>query len=167
MGKKICPLSFFNFYINKETAQAGGAHDCVEDACAIWDETCQQCSIKSGLEAVAIIADFIASSSNDPLDRNINSSSPIADILTKLRMRKKVNESPKINEPLIPVVPSSAKSVETNITPTPSKPVEETLKTSDILDPPKIPISELPIVSISEPKNETIPKNEISEIKNG
>ena len=57
MARKFCPLSFFSFYVNKENAQAGGAHHCVEEECALWDETYEQCGLKTAVDSVSVIAE--------------------------------------------------------------------------------------------------------------
>lgn len=141
MGQKLCPLSFFSFYINKETAQAGGSHECVEDACAIWDESCQQCHIKSGFEALSLIADVVGGINN--ISKQGNSGSPITDILSRLRAKKKITEETKVAEPLVNP-PQEQKSEQ----------ITEPKSSVDVTTPPIIPISELPIVSLNELSNE-------------
>lgn len=141
MGQKLCPLSFFSFYINKETAQAGGSHECVEDACAIWDDSCQQCHIKSGFEALSLIADVVGGINN--ISKQGNSGSPITDILSRLRAKKKTTEETKVTEPLI----NSA------LEPKPEQ-IIEPKSSVDVTTPPIVPISELPIVSLNESSNE-------------
>ena len=57
MARKFCPLSFFSFYVNKENSQAGGAHHCVEEACALWDESYEQCGLKSAVDSFGMLAE--------------------------------------------------------------------------------------------------------------
>lgn len=151
MGQKLCPLSFFSFYINKESAQAGGSHECVEDSCAIWDESCQQCHLKSGLESLSLIADVVAGLTD--ISKSVNKESPITDILSRLRAKKKLNDEINLSKEVVQIKPETTEPLKTNL--------EQTTfdvslpKISDVTIPPKIPVSELPIVSLidSEGKN--------------
>lgn len=174
MGQKICPLSFFNFYINKEAAQAGGCHLCVEEACALWDENYQQCSMKSGLEAVGSIADFLSNSSEKEDSDPFPKSSPINGILNKLRKKKLEGNltakvvapaastpapAPPPPPPPAPVSNSSAAvAVTTPVTGqaplvgNPNTPIE--LEASDVINRPQVPISELPIITLNSSSKE-------------
>src|SRR5271156_3883739 len=126
MGQKICPLSFFNFYINKEAAQAGGCHLCVEEACALWDENYQQCSGKSAFDAVGAIADFFTNTSEK--ENNPVNSSPIGDILNKLR-KKKLDLPTKITPFAKPALPTPSVATPPDPPPPPPPPITPKLIT--------------------------------------
>lgn len=177
MGQKICPLSFFNFYINKEAAQAGGCHLCVEEACALWDENYQQCSMKSGLDAVGVIADLFSNSEKEEHEP-FPKSSPIDGIFNKLRKKKLEGNipskvvlpapAPPPPPPPAPVSVSSAAVVVTTpvtgqtplavnngevvIVGNPSK--DSPIETSDVINRPQVPISELPIITLNSSSKE-------------
>jgi len=88
MPRKFCPLSFFSFYVNKENAQAGGAHHCVEEQCALWDEAYEQCGLKSGIEALGSIAETGYSSKSR--GKNLASAvrGNVTSVFDKLRKKK-------------------------------------------------------------------------------
>ena len=93
MAIKFCPLSFFSFYVNKEHAQAGGAHHCVEDACALWDESYEQCGLKTAVEAVGTLAEAGALPIRRQARRNELTSAVrggLSSSFDKLRKRKKL-----------------------------------------------------------------------------
>jgi len=167
MPQKICPLSFFNFYINKEAAQAGGCHLCVEESCALWDENYQQCSLKSGIEAIGAVADAISTDLTE--DSFVNkSTSPISSVLEKLRMRKRVEAAKPVNPPPPPPAPVTFATAATssNIsanpsplsnfdiqTPIPSPQVEDH---AELINRPQVPLSELPVISLNTPKEDDL-----------
>lgn len=99
MAVKFCPLSFFSFYVNKEHAQAGGAHHCVEDACALWDESLEQCGLMTAVEAVSMIAESGAIPGRRQARRNELTSAVrggLSSSFDKLRKRKKM---PTVEQP--------------------------------------------------------------------
>lgn len=160
MTQKICPFSFFNFYINKEAAQAGGCHLCVEEACGLWDEFRGQCGLMTGIEAVASIADF--SSSPSELPQTIKQvASPISNILEKMRLKKKDAVAETTSATATPVIPTPVTAAIPPAPPPPSPLVAPTIQEtkttniseiikSDVLNPPNVPISDLPIISLND-----------------
>ena len=83
---KFCPLSFFSFYVNKNQAQAGGAHVCVEEECAWWDEHCNQCQVKTALELVGVIAEAPRVRSTRKTEKAV---AGVSDMFSRLRNKSK------------------------------------------------------------------------------
>ena len=153
MSTKFCPFSFFSFYVNKNSAQAGGAHHCVEDNCALWDTRYEQCSVKTACENMGG-----ATSSPARKPR------AVSDILAKIRSKKKPAEATTPGAKPDPVTPpEKATTTEVSTTeattgvPATEAPKIETPKLEanleELLVAPAISATKLPIVTPSETDN--------------
>lgn len=188
MAIKFCPLSFFSFYVNKEHAQAGGAHHCVEDACALWDESLEQCGLMTAVEAVSMIAESGALSGRRQARRNEITSTirgGLSSSFDKLRKRGKLPTAPNKVEVTHPAIVARKeaqtvavavenKTVQTeqkiaNSTIIVKEPVEKNRENNQLVLPitPKIdevanPAKTLPPTKVELPKIE-LPKMEIKE----
>ena len=158
MPNKFCPFSFFSFYVNKDSAQAGGAHHCVEANCALWDSRFEQCSLKTACEN---IGGATSAPSRKPR--------AVSDILAKIRSKKKSAEvttpgaKPAATPTPGPVTPpEKATSTEGAPIAVPAAPNVEASKTEtpklkanvdELLVAPAILAAQLPIVTPSEVDN--------------
>lgn len=162
MAHKLCPLSFFAFYVNKDSAQAGGAHHCIEDSCALWDGNLEQCSLKSACDAVGMISDVYAG--GEPVAPAPAKPKVVSSVLDKLREKRKnlptATPNPPTPNPSTPTAPVTSNAVVEaaqpnniqQVLPTDVKKEAEPQPIEDLLNPPKIPISQLPIVSVKTPE---------------
>ena len=159
MSSKFCPFSFFSFYVNKDSAQAGGAHHCVEANCALWDSRYDQCSVKTACENIG----------TSPQAKKPRA---VSDILAKIRSKKKPVESS--NAPLTTPAPAlvaatasvasavstsaevAASASNTDVIATIEVPTAEVSATKpepdvkELLIAPSIDVTKLPIVTSSQ-----------------
>lgn len=130
MSYKFCPFSFFTFYVNKSAAQAGGAHHCVEEACALWDAQLEQCSLKTACESISGGSFSPSSAPKQP--------APVSSVLDKIRKKKMAGPS---KEPTTDTKPQEVtKSAEKTTTETANRPATDSSTTkepSKSQEPPK------------------------------
>ena len=163
MPQRFCPFGFFSFYVNKKSAEAGGCHQCVEHACALWDNSEAQCSVKSALDSVSIIADSFSSGRGLPIAGIPSAPAKeakggLSNIMDKLRAKKKLPSAKKSTENKVEKKPDAPATAQTP-TATPTKPAEtktDETKTpetkTNIVNPALLPTAEKPgQVSKSEP----------------
>lgn len=99
MPQRFCPFAFFSFHVNKNSAEAGGCHHCVEHACALWDVTEQQCGVKSALDSVGVIADAVSSGGIPMVQTKPDAGdvkAGVSSLFDKLRSRKKLPSAQKL-----------------------------------------------------------------------
>ena len=150
MSNKFCPFSFFSFYINKDSAQAGGAHHCVEGSCALWDSRYEQCSVKTACENIGGVP---STQSKKPRS--------VSNIIAKIRSKKKPGEAsaPEVNstEAAVPAQATppitdavQASSAEVVVTEVDSETLKPKVDLKELLVAPDISANKLPIVAPSQ-----------------
>ena len=176
MSKKFCPAGFFSFYVNKQEAQVGGGHHCVEENCAIWNEEYEECSLKVGLDAITALAENLGGQARTS-NRTVEVEAPKLSIFDKLRRKTEGQKLPVVDQSITPLPPpppppppvaniiplgslttpsviKAAPAPTPTPTPTPAPapapapPPIPPVK-NDELKPPNIPVNELPVISVS------------------
>lgn len=165
MSRKMCPLGFFSFFINKTSAQAGGAQYCVESQCQFWEELYEdggQCailsiseSLRAASESLSVIADSTYSHSKGkrlPIAEGdwIVEENPPQRVIEfpnrPIRSADSNNNSSPPAEESSAVKPAEAISgilggfmdrMRTNTTSPPITPVEEAKAVSEATEPPQ------------------------------
>jgi len=175
MAPKFCPFGFYSFYVNKEVAQAGGCHHCLEDKCALWESfhddngVTGQCSILSISESLRTMSE----SSGTRLPVAESGGGRLSNIIDKIKKKKTLPVKVESDEAKSEVVenkvegpPASTPGTEMAetkgevVTPPPPPPPPPPLDKNkddpeDLFTPPKIPLSELPVVSKTNDSKET------------
>jgi hypothetical protein len=149
MPQRFCPLGFFSFYVNKNSAEAGGGHHCIEHACALWDNSYGQCGIMSAIESLGTIAESTPGGVVSKPAAAAKVSQGVSSIFSKLRDKKRL---PTAEKKATTPATTPATTTATNTATTPATPATT-------------PAITTPIIAVTNDKNVTISAPEVTETK--
>jgi hypothetical protein len=173
MSQKLCPFGFYSFYVNKQVAQAGGCHHCVEERCALWDSYYDeqgniqgQCALMSVTESLRTISEASMGKSLPVAGVGSSNTGSLSVALDKLKARRARRDAAKTSAtpataptsatpatappspPPTAPIPTVVAATPTAATPTAATPVAPTPVTPTPAEAPKAAPPVIPIVAV-------------------